>query len=135
MNLPRAGKFNRGRWEIERERGRIGDEMPPPPPGNVRPVGQTIMALMRKLDRQTPPPGPLDLLTREWSLLAGQELARISRPGRFEKGRLVIFAKNSVWLNELARQHKARLIDVVRRRVGADVVKEIGFAIDPERRS
>jgi predicted nucleic acid-binding Zn ribbon protein len=133
VKLPRKRTFNRGRWEVQRERARITTPVPSPVYREVPSVGQVISGLMRKLDSQVP--GPLTLLSGEWEMLAGESVARHCRPGRLQKGRLTLFVQNAVWLNELARFGKARLLAAVQKRLGSDAVNDITFLIDPERKS
>jgi predicted nucleic acid-binding Zn ribbon protein len=123
-------RFNTGRWNVQRERAQIEDRFPPPSFRDATPIAQTISAIFERLgveDRRW-----LTALADEWEQIAGQALARHTRPGRFDGRNLVVFVDSSVWLSELKRYGQSQLLANVRRRPGAEKVQGLQLLPDPE---
>jgi predicted nucleic acid-binding Zn ribbon protein len=128
--MRRRGKFNKGKWEVERERSRVEDRRPRPPPRDATPVGEIIPQLMKKLGVESE--HWQEVLSGSWEKLAGKAVAKHTRPGRFEKGTLVVFVDSSVWLNELSRYGKDDLLANLQKTFGADRIKAVRFQLDPD---
>jgi len=71
-------------------------------------------------------------LEREWVEIVGPQLARHTRPGRFQYGVLYVFVANSVWLAELNRMGQKPMLANIQKRFGADRIKSLRLQIDPE---
>ena len=114
---------------MERERGRIAQKEPLPEAGGATVVAKIVPEVLRRLgleDQEW-----LGQLGDEWSKLAGDAVAKHSRPGRVQQGNLVVFVDSSVWLSELARYGKAVLLANVQKRFGNERIKSVSFQLDP----
>lgn len=126
----RLQPFNRGKWEVERERCRLTDPRPPSPPATLAPMEDVVPKLMQQLglaDRHWE-----SVLTAEWSELVGADVARHARPGRLYSGVLTIFVKNSVWLHELGRFGKSRIEANLKTRFGPHRIRAVRLQLDPD---
>ncbi|MEI8352281.1 MAG: DUF721 domain-containing protein, partial [bacterium] len=110
-------QFNRGRWELERERCQISSFLPPHADREPARVADVLPELLRKLgleDRLW-----MQILLRDWPAIAGEAVARHARPGRMDQKTLIVFVDSGVWVNELKRYGKAALLKNVQQAVGA----------------
>jgi len=126
----RGKGFNRGRWQIERERCRIADVRPPSGPADPSVMADVIPALMKRLglaDQHW-----LGVLEEEWAKIAGEAVAKHTRPGRMEKKKLTVFVDNSVWMNELMRYGSKQLLLNLQKRFGSGRIVSVAFVLDPD---
>ena len=122
--------WSRGRWRVTRERCRIADVVPPPPFGESTAIGSVIPFLVKGLDldeRQWS-----ELLEPEWESIVGNQVAAHTRPGRLQGSTLVVFVDNSVWLSELQRFGKRRMVENLKQRYGPDRIRAVRFQLDPD---
>ena len=125
--------FNRGRWELERERCRIDSPVPPHADREPARVADVLPALLRKLGLEERL--WMQILIRDWPAIVGEAVARHARPGRMDQKTLVVFVESSVWLNELKRYGKAALLKNVQQVVGVARVKAVELRPDPDARA
>jgi predicted nucleic acid-binding Zn ribbon protein len=64
-----------------------------------------------------------------WPQIVGTDIAHHAQPVSLRNGLLVVVVDHPVWLQELARYHKALLLQKVRERVGKQTVRDIAFRI------
>ena len=126
----RKKPFNRGRWQVERERFHIPDARPSDDKAAAVPVGDAVAASMRQLGLEEP--HWVRRLEAEWLSLVGDSVAKHARPGRYERGRLVVFVDSAVWLNELKRYGQARMLENLQNRFGVDKIKSLSLQPDPD---
>ena len=122
--------FNRGRWQVERERCQIPHRVPLPNLREADSVADVIPVLMKRLgleDQQW-----MDRLAEEWPKLVGAAVARHTRPGRVQRENLVVFVDNSTWLSELARYGKDPMLANLQKQFGNDRIKSVSFQLDPD---
>lgn len=126
----RRRRFNRGRWQLERERHQIAESRPPPPLTDT-PVAAVITDLMHRLG------GGDDVWLRRmearWPSLVGEAVAAHSRPGRFDRGTLTVFVDNSVWLSELTRFGQREILARVQKDFPDQRIRNLRFQLDPDR--
>ena len=128
--MARREPYNPGQWQVERERSQIQNRRPNPTTDRTVPVASVIPGIMKTLGLESQL--WLDRLAEEWPELAGKAVAMHTRPGRVQKGNLVVFVDSSVWLNELSRYGKGPMLAGVQKRFGADKIKSVSFLLDPE---
>lgn len=71
------------------------------------------------------------VLARDWLEVVGPAVARHTRPGRMLAGRLVVYVDNSVWLSELARVHRRRMLSNLQARFGKRI-RSLALQLDPD---
>ncbi len=127
----RRFQFDRGRWQMERERHHLKREKPLPPETSAG-LGQVIPQVMKGLgleDRFWE-----QELLEEWPKLVGPQVARHTRPGRLERKIFHVFVTNSAWLSELSRYGQKQILENLQKRFGADKIKGIKLQLDPDSR-
>lgn len=75
----------------------------------------------------------LAVLEGEWEAIVGASVAAHARPGRVERGRLTVFVDNSVWLSELSRYGRDKILENLQAKFGKGKIQSIGLQIDPDR--
>lgn len=122
------------RWMVTRERFQLPD-MEPPAAGDclaepevaVRDIVKDIFTSI-DVRRQ---PALLDQIREAWRELAGPGAATHARPGYLDRQALVIFVDSAVWLDELVRYERPRLLRDLQGRFGADRIQNLRFLNDP----
>lgn len=122
--------LNRGRWQVERERCRLEQRSRPASRRDACRISQVIPGLMKKLGMEDQ--HWLTVLEEEWASLVGEAVAKHTRPGRFERRNLVIFVDSSVWLNELVRYGRDKILLNLQKRFGGDRIRSVNLQMDPE---
>jgi predicted nucleic acid-binding Zn ribbon protein len=115
---------------VERERLHLASPVPPPPFRESVELGNVLKGLVQRLgiDRED----ETLRLAQEWSSMVGEDVAAHTRPGRLDKGTLVVFVDNSVWLSELTRHGKHRMLQNVQQRLGNRSVRDLVLRLDPD---
>jgi predicted nucleic acid-binding Zn ribbon protein len=123
-------RFHSGQWRVQRERLYLDSPAPPPPFREAVPLGSIVGDLIRRIgsERQD----WLARLARDWTTVAGADVASHTRPGRLDQGCLIVFVDSSVWLSELTRYGKPRLLQNVQAYAGAKNVKRLALQLDPD---
>lgn len=121
---------NKGRWQVQRERCYLEDRKPPANYHDARSISQVIPELMKKLGIEEQ--HWFAVLEEEWPNIVGEAVAKHTRPGRFEKRNLVVFVDSSVWLNELLRYGRKKILLNLQKQFGADRIKSVSLQLDPE---
>jgi hypothetical protein len=128
----RRKKFNRGRWQIQRERCFIDSTVPPE--GIVDPVAiaDVVPGVLKKLglaDRHW-----FAVLEEKWEGIVGKDVAKHAKPGRLDDRGLVVFVDSSVWLNELVRYGRKQILANLHKQFGKDKIASVSFQLDPDGR-
>ena len=125
----RKDEFNRGAWAVERERCQIAMERPPPR-RDEQPLAAVAQRVLKawKLEGRA-----VEMrLVAAWPEIVGPQVAMHARPGRLERGVLVVFVSNSVWLAELNRLFQKPMLDNIRRQLGTNDVRALRLQLDPD---
>jgi len=64
-----------------------------------------------------------------WNAVVGQDIARHTRPRSFQEGRLIVSVDSSVWLAQINRYFKTRILEKLNRELGKPMVKKLIFTI------
>jgi len=125
----RRTPFNRGAWAVQRERCHLAAAAPLAPAVAVT-VAEVAEQLLKKWGLEAR--AWEERLLRDWAVVVGAAVAAHTRPGRMDRGTLVIFVDTSVWLSELARLSRGPLLANVQRHTGADKVRNLRLQLDPD---
>ncbi|WFB37289.1 DUF721 domain-containing protein [Kiritimatiellota bacterium B12222] len=121
-------KIDPGWLQLQRER--YGPHYRYVPPNNTCTAGDLVAGIMKKMGLESE--SRLAEITKEWENLAGKANATHARPGRWDKGILVVYVDHHLWLNELKRYASAPLLKKLQERFGKTVVRQLRFEMDPE---
>ncbi|MGA0334107.1 MAG: DUF721 domain-containing protein [Kiritimatiellia bacterium] len=125
--MPRKRGPDPGWIALQRER--FGPEYRYIPPDRICTAGDLIPGIMKSMGLEAE--NRLAEISKAWESLAGKSNAEHSRPGRWEKGLLVVYVDHHVWLNELKRYATAPLLQKLQTKFGKSAVKQIRFEMDP----
>ena len=131
-NRRRGRRKGGGKWQIERERCRISDWKPPHAFREAEPVDGALMRVMGGLGIREESFGT-DVAER-WTEVVTGPIAQHTRPGGLDGTRLVVFVDSSVWLSELSRFGKKKLLEKIQKVWGADRIQDITLRMDPGER-
>jgi hypothetical protein len=125
--------YNKGRWQVERERFRIENHRPSEGIADPLRISDAMAGVMKKLGLEDT--HWLTVLEDEWRKIAGEAVAKHTRPGRMEKKRLTVFVDSSVWLNELLRYGRRQMLLNLQNRFGKGKITSVSLVLDPDDRS
>lgn len=126
--MARKPKPDPGWLALQRER--YGPEYRYIPPDKIRTAGDLVPGIMKSMGMEAET--RLVEIKRVWEELAGKANAQHSRPGRWERGLLVVYVDHHLWLNELKQMASASLLKKLQSRLGKSVVRQLRFEMDPE---
>lgn len=122
-------KYDKGRWALERERHQIDRQTPPLPDqsaeiADVIPDVMKHMGLEKKLWEHE--------LLDQWTSVVGPQVAAHAKPGRLDRGTLVVFVSHPGWLSELERYGKKEMLKKIQQQFGEAKVRTIRLQLDPD---
>ncbi len=128
--MNRRKPYNRGRWEVARERFRIADYAPPAPDADAFPLGALIPDALKgmKLDAHA----QVAQIAAGWPGIVGPQLAANTRPAHLENKILAIYVSHPAWLFELRGAPSAEILARLQAKYGKSRIQNIRFAIDPD---
>ncbi len=124
------GWFNRGRWQIERERCGLSASEPLPPDRDAAQVGGTVNRVLAAMGLESA--HLQGRLVEEWPALVGEELARHTRPGAVRHGELTVFVRGAIWYAQLRVHGLFELQRKVVAWAGDGSVRKVVVRPDPE---
>lgn len=104
------------------------DADPPETRRDGEPFSAIIEKTLKRLNIQASP--WLDELAQAWPSIVPAEVAKVSRPGKWDGGILYIYVTTSLQLFELRRQHLKRIEQAVRAFAGDDRVKHVRLMVN-----
>jgi len=121
-------KSGQTKWKLERERFRLADPTPPHPEPDLS-LRPAITRLFTKMDSQTG--SSINKIQAKWKMIAGENVAGHSRPGRLNENILYVYVDSSVWLAEITRFHSENILRKIQDEVGSGAVKGVRFQVNP----
>ena len=119
---------NPGWLRLQRER--FGPDYRYIPPDHIRTSGDLVPGIMKSMGMEAET--RLAEICKSWEEFAGKTNAGHARPGRWEKGLLVVYVDHHVWLNEMKRVASAPLLKKLQERFGKTAVRQLRFEMDPD---
>lgn len=126
----RRRRENMIRWQVERERFQLPD-MDAPAPEPEAEIRDVVKNIFQSIDVRRQP-ALLEQIRETWPELAGPGAGKHARPGYLDRQTLVVFVDSAVWLNELARYERPRLLHELQGRFGAGRILNLRFLNDPD---
>jgi predicted nucleic acid-binding Zn ribbon protein len=129
MNPRKRKTFNKGHWQINRERHHLAQAYPPDGVSDAVSIGLVVPEIMKKLGLKGQQ--VLESLVEAWPDIAGADVAKHTRPGGLQGNTLVVYVDSSMWLSELARYGKEKMLSNIQEHIGRDSVSSVSFRLDP----
>ncbi len=122
----RSKKYDKVRWEVERERYQIEHPVPP----TIFKEAESAFTGVEKAFKRMRKFGIYfsvheSLLQSEWIKIVGSDLAKRTMPGNLDNGQLFVYVKGAVWLAELRRNSIPNMIKRINQHLGKNTVKKI----------
>ena len=122
--------YNKGQWQVARERFHIADFQPPAADAGALPLGALVSEALKgmKLDDHA----QVAQIAAAWPELVGPQLAANTRPAQLENKILLVYVSHPMWLMELRGAPSAEILSRLQARFGKTTLANLRFAIDPE---
>jgi len=104
------------------------DADPPQLRPAVTPFSEVIEATLKRLNIQASP--FLDDLAENWGSLLPPDIAKLTRPGKWENNILYVYVPSSLHLFELRRTALRQIEDAVRAFAGETLVRQVRLMVD-----
>ena len=128
--MNRRKPYNRGQWEVARERFRVADLQPPAEDAGALPLAALLPEALKgmKLDAHA----QVARIAAAWPEIVGPQLAGNTRPAQLENKFLLVYVSHPAWIMELRGAMTAEILARLQARFGKNVLQNLRFAIDPE---
>lgn len=121
------------KWELARERFRLENPYPPPEQRPEKCIRDILSELLKSDETETV--SLPEKITDRWPVIAGEQLAKHTRPAYLKNGILHITADHPGWLAELRRLPKTLMLKKIGSIPDIPEIKDIRFQLDPAVRS
>ena len=128
--MNRRKPYNRGQWEVARERFRVADLQPPAEDAGALPLAALLPEALKgmKLDAHA----QVARIAAAWPEIVGPQLAGNTRPAQLENKILLVYVSHPAWIMELRGAMTAEILARLQATFGANDLKNLRFAVDPE---
>ena len=128
--MNRRKPFNKGQWEVARERFHLPDTEPPPGDAGALPLGALLPEVFKgmKLDAHA----QVSRIAADWPGIVGPQLAANTRPAHLENKILAVYVSHPAWLMELRGAPTAEILSRLQARFGKNLIQNVRFAVDPD---
>ena len=128
--MNRRTRYNKGQWQVARERFHIADYEPPAPDSGAIPLGSLIPEVFKdmKLDVHA----QVSQIASKWPEIVGPQLAANTRPAHLENKILAVFVSHPGWLFELRGAPTAEILSRLQAKFGKTLIQNVRFAVDPD---
>ena len=128
--MNRRVRYNKGQWQVARERFHIADFEPPAPDAGALPLGALIPEVFKgmKLDVHA----QVSEIAAAWPEIVGPQLAANTKPAHLENRILAVFVSHPGWLFELRGAPTAEILSRLQARFGKNLIQNVRFAVDPD---
>ena len=123
-------RLSRGAWMVQKERCALDPDARQAPLDRGTPMKELMPRVLKEFGlaerfwEQS--------LVDDWAAVVGENVAKQSRPGRIQRGTLVVFVRSSVWLNELVRYAQKDMLERLQAKYGAAKIRTIRLQLDPD---
>ena len=128
--MNRRKPYNKGQWEVARERFRVADLQPPAEDAGALPLAALIPEALKgmKLDAHA----RVAQIAAAWPEIVGPQLAGNTRPAQLDNKILLVYVSHPAWIMELRGPMTAEILRRLQAKFGANDLKNLRFAVDPE---
>ncbi len=127
--MNRRKPYNKGRWQVDRERFQIADFQPPVPAADALPLDAFVNDVLKGMKLAAH--AQVSQIAAAWPELVGPQLAANTKPSHIENKILAITVTHPAWLFELRGAPTAEILARLQAKYGKTEIKNIRFAIDP----
>ena len=128
--MNRRKPYNRGQWEVARERFRVADLRPPAEDAGALPLAALIPEALKGMKLAAH--AQVARIAAVWPDIVGPQLAGNTRPAQLENKILLVYVSHPAWIMELRGAMTAEILARLQARFGKKEIANLRFAIDPE---
>lgn len=128
--MNRRKPYNRGQWEVARERFRVADLRPPAEDAGALPLAALIPEALKGM--QLDAHAQVAQIAAAWPEIVGPQLAGNTRPAQLDNKILLVYVSHPAWIMELRGPMTAEILRRLQAQFGKNVVQNLRFAVDPE---
>ena len=128
--MNRRKPYNRGQWEVARERFRVADLQPPAGDAGALPLAALIPEALKGMKLAAH--AQVAQIAAAWPDIVGPQLAGNTRPAHLENKILLVYVSHPAWIMELRGPMTAEILRRLQTKFGATDLKNLRFAVDPE---
>ena len=128
--MNRRKPYNKGQWQVSRERFHIEEFEPPVPDAGARTLGALIPDALKGM--QLDAHAQVSRIAAGWPEIVGPQLASNTKPAHLENKLLTVFVSHPAWLFELRGAPAAEILTRVQAKYGKNTIQNIRWAIDPD---
>ena len=128
--MNRRKPYNRGQWEVARERFRVADLQPPAEDAGALPLAALIPEALKGMKLAAH--AQVAQIAAAWPDIVGPQLAGNTRPAHLENKILLVYVSHPAWIMELRGAMTAEILRRLQAKFGASDLKNLRFAVDPE---
>ena len=128
--MNRRKPYNRGQWEVARERFRVADLQPPAEDAGALPLAALLPEALKGMKLAAH--AQVAQIAAAWPEIVGPQLAGNTRPAHLENKILLVYVSHPAWIMELRGPMTAEILRRLQAKFGATDLKNLRFAVDPE---
>ncbi len=128
--MNRRKPYNRGQWEVARERFRVADLQPPAEDAGALPLAALIPEALKGMKLAAH--AQVAQIAAAWPDIVGPQLAGNTRPAHLENKILLVYVSHPAWIMELRGPMTGEILRRLQAKFGAGDLKNLRFAVDPE---
>ena len=128
--MNRRKPYNRGQWEVARERFRVADLQPPAEDAGALPLAALIPEALKGMKLAAH--AQVAQIAAAWPDIVGPQLAGNTRPAQLENKILLVYVSHPAWIMELRGPMTGEILRRLQAKFGASDLKNLRFAVDPE---
>ena len=128
--MNRRKPYNRGQWEVARERFRVADLQPPAEDAGALPLAALIPEALKGMKLAAH--AQVAQIAAAWPDIVGPQLAGNTRPAHLENKILLVYVSPPAWIMELRGPMTGEILRRLQAKFGASDLKNLRFAVDPE---
>ena len=128
--MNRRKPYNKGQWQIARERFHIEDYAPPASDAGATLLGALIPDALKGMKLAAH--AQVSRIAEAWPELVGPQLAANTKPAHLENKLLTVFVSHPMWLFELRGAPAAEILARLQARFGKNEIQNIRWSIDPD---
>ena len=128
--MNRRKPYNKGQWEVTRERFQIPGYEPPAADAGALPLGALIPEVFKGMNLDVH--AQVARIGAAWPEIVGPQLAANTRPGQIDNKILLVYVSHPAWIMELRGPMTAEILRRLQAKFGSNDLKNLRFAVDPE---
>ena len=128
--MNRRKPYNKGQWQVSRERFHIDDFEPPAPDAGAIPLGALIPDALKGMKLAAH--AQVAQIAAGWPELVGPQLAANTKPAHLENKLLTVFVSHPRWLFELRGAPAAEILTRLQTKYGKKEILSLRWSIDPD---